>query len=282
LEDPKNYGLSLTLGGGEVRPIDMAQAFGVLANSGVKVPMISILKVEDWKGKIYEETKVESIVDEKIMDPEVPFIISHMLLDNNARSAAFGEGSYLNVSGHGEVSVKTGTTNDRRDNWTIGYTPQILAVVWVGNNNNTPMSGAVSGVSGASPIWNKVIRFALNKAEKGEYNSEDKGHAWMKQPEGVIGKNICNVTGLLPPNPDDTGCAVRFEYFLKDGIPTKVDGERVDLPVNKTNGQIARPETPADQIEMQNHQIYYDPLQTIYCVDCQLPTEPITVKYPIN
>ncbi len=280
-EDPKNYGLSLTLGGGEVRPIDMAQAFGVLANSGVKSPMISILKVEDWKGKVYEETKIDEIVDEKIMDPEVPFIITHMLLDNNARSAAFGEGSYLNVAGHSEVAVKTGTTNDRRDNWTIGYTPHIVTVVWVGNNNNTPMGGAVSGVSGASPIWNRVMRFALNKAEKGEYNEEDKGHAWMQQPSGVIGTNICNVTGLLPPGPDGTGCATRFEYFLKDTVPTKTDGERVDLPVNKTNGQIARPDTPPDQIEMQNHQIYYDPLKTIYCVDCQLPTDPIVVNYPL-
>ncbi|PIP57087.1 penicillin-binding protein, partial [Candidatus Woesebacteria bacterium CG22_combo_CG10-13_8_21_14_all_45_10] len=191
LIDPAQYGLSLTLGGGEVRPYDMAVAFGVFANAGIKQSLISITKITDWKGKVYEETNVKDIelTGERVLPPDVTFLISHILLDNNARSAAFGESSYLNVKNHPEVSVKTGTTNDRRDNWTIGYTPLALVVTWVGNNDNTPMSGAVSGVSGASPIWNKVIKNVLDKTEKGIYDKEETGHAWPGQPDDISGKS---------------------------------------------------------------------------------------------
>lgn len=279
LTDPANYGLSLTLGGGEVRPYDMAVAFGVFANYGIKAPLVSILKVEDWKGKVYEETKVNDVEGDRVLSAEVSFLISHILHDNNARSQAFGESSFLNVGGHPEVSVKTGTTNDRRDNWTIGYTSQILALTWVGNNDNTPMSGAVSGVSGASPIWNRIIKEALNKAEAGAFNKEDEGHAWPRQPEGVGGRNICATTGLLPPGPDDTGCPTRFEYFLKDNFPTKTEGERADIPINKTNGQMAIADTPPEFVEVQNHPIYTDPLGTIYCLDCPIASASASIRY---
>ena len=162
--NPDNYGLSLTLGGGEVRPYDMAEAFGVLANQGIKQPLTAITKVTNWKGTTLEEhdPKEHDLDGERILEPSVTYLVSHALLDNNARSAAFGAQSFLNVSGHPEVSVKTGTTNDRRDNWTIGYTPQAVVVTWVGNNDNEPMSGAVSGISGASPIWNRIIKAVLD------------------------------------------------------------------------------------------------------------------------
>lgn len=165
-KEESQYGLSLTLGGGEVRPIDMAVAYGVFANEGIKKPLTAITKVSDWQGKLLEEHKIESKDGDRILTSDVTYLISHMLFDNNAREEAFGTRSFLVVSGHPEVSVKTGTTNDRRDNWTIGYTPQVVVVTWVGNNDNSPMSGAVSGVSGASPIWNRVIKYALDKSEK--------------------------------------------------------------------------------------------------------------------
>lgn len=280
LTDPSNYGLSLTLGGGEVRPYDMAIAFGVFANYGIKAPLVSILKVEDWRGKVYEETKVNEIEGDRVLSTEVSFLISHILSDNNARSQAFGESSFLNVRGHPEVSVKTGTTNDRRDNWTIGYTAHILAAAWVGNNDNTPMSGGVSGVSGASPIWNRIIREALDKAEKGYFNKEDEGHAWPKQPEGVGGRSVCATTGLLPAGPEDNpGCPTRFEYFLKDNFPTGVEGERVDIPINKTTGQMAGEDVLLEFVEVQNHPIYRDPLETIYCLDCPIASSSATIRY---
>ena len=286
LTDPANYGLSLTLGGGEVRPYDMATAFGVLANGGVKQPLISILKVEDWKGKVYEEVdsgKIE-LSGERVLSPDVAFIVSHILHDNNARSQAFGETSFLNVRGHPEVSVKTGTTNDRRDNWTVGYTKYATVIVWVGNNDYTPMGGAVSGVSGASPIWNRIMREVLDKAEDGLYDEDEEGHAWPSQTEGVVGANICTTTGYLPTGDEaNPGCPTRFEYFLRGTIPSKTDtGERQDIPIDKTTGQMAPADFPPELIETQNHPIYTDPLGTLYCLDCPIASASATIRYPLR
>ncbi len=282
-KDPRNYGLSLTLGGGEVRPYDMATAFGVLANEGVKQPLISILKVEDYTGRILEEVDTKELEGDRILSPNVTFLVSHMLHDNNARIAAFGERSFLNVAGHPEVSVKTGTTNDRRDNWTIGYTNQILVVTWVGNNDNSPMSGAVSGVSGASPIWNAVIRFALDKAEDGFYSSDEVAHAWPRQPDGVIGRNICANSGLLPGTEGETpNCPTRFEYFIQGALPNKIHGETADIQINKLTGAVAGGNAPPEEIETQNKTVVYDPLGTVYCLDCAIPKDTIVVRYPLR
>ncbi len=273
--DPSNYGLSLTLGGGEVRPYDMAVAFGVFANQGIKQPLISILKVEDWRGKVLEEVKIDELEGDKVLSTDVTFLISHILYDNNARVLTFGESSYLNVRGHPEVSVKTGTTNDRRDNWTIGYTSEILAVSWVGNNDNSPMGWAVSGVSGASPIWNKIIREALNKAE-------EEGHSWPLQPDGVTGANICAVTGNLPTGPEeDPGCPTRFEYFLKGNIDSQLETGSKDVFIDKTTGTLAPEDFPPELIETQNHPFVLDPLGTLVCLDCPIASHSATIKYPL-
>ncbi len=282
-EDPSRYGLSLTLGGGEVRPYDMAIAFGVFANQGIKVPLNPILKVEDWKGKVYEETKPDEVEGERVLSAETAFIISNILSDNGARSLAFGASSLLNVKGHPEVSVKTGTTNDRRDNWTIGYTTHILALSWVGNNNNKEMSGAVSGVSGASPIWNKIIKYALDKAEKGEYNKNDSGHGIQPKPDGVVGTNVCIDSGNKAT--DDTGnplsCPTRFEYFFKDKVGAGIDMGQKDIAIDKTTGALADKKTPPENIEMQNKLVLIDPLGTAYCFDCTA-TQSATISYPLT
>ncbi|MCJ7829614.1 transglycosylase domain-containing protein, partial [Patescibacteria group bacterium] len=120
-KDPKNYGLSITLGGGEVKMTDMATAFSSLANLGLRQDLWAIKKVEDSRGKVIFEKKEEE--GPRVLPMGVAYLISHILLDNNARTAAFGPSSYLVIKNHPEVSVKTGTTNDRRDNWTIGYNP---------------------------------------------------------------------------------------------------------------------------------------------------------------
>ncbi|RLC30367.1 hypothetical protein DRH13_04445 [Candidatus Woesebacteria bacterium] len=281
--DPSNYGLSLTLGGGEVKPYDMAVAFGVFANQGIKQPLISILKVEDWKGKVLEEIDFDEIEGDRILSPDVTFLISHILHDNNARAPAFGESSFLNVGGHPEVSVKTGTTNDRRDNWTIGYTSHILVATWVGNNDNSPMGGAVSGVSGASPIWNKIMRETLSKAEDGYYNEEEQGHAWPLQPSGVVGATVCSTTGVLPSGPEeDLGCPPRFEYFLSGNIPEAIEGGNQDIQIDKITGTLANPDTLPENIETQNHPVIYDPLGTLMCLDCIIPEKAVTVRYPLS
>ena len=291
--NPENYGLSLTLGGGEVRPYDMAEAFGVLANEGIKQDLISILKVEDWKGKVLEETKPQDteLKGERVIEPEVPYIISQILLDNNARTLAFGPSSYLNVSGHPEVSVKTGTTNDRRDNWTIGYTKDALVVSWVGNNDNSSMSGGVSGVSGASPIWNRTMKDVLGKAESGAYGETDGKHGWPDQPEGVVGADVCVDTGNIPTptpeNPDQPSCATRHEFFLKDHVGANISSGRTAVQIDKTTQSLADPRpidkggTPPENIETQDKPFLLDPLGTLVCLDCPIPTWPTTISYPL-
>jgi len=286
LTDPKDYGLSATLGGLPVRPIDMAVAFGVFANQGIEQPLTAITKVTDWKGNTLEESDPanNTLTGTRVLDPSVTFLISHILLDNNARSAAFGPSSYLVVSGHPEVSVKTGTTNDRRDNWTIGYTGDVVVVTWVGNNDNTPMSGAVSGVSGASPIWNKIIKAVLDKAEKGAYNPSEKGHVWPKQPDGVVGATICSDTGGAPPSqdPGNPGCPTRFEYFLTGTVPATSNIVNQDVLINNATGQLAAPTDPPDQIHTENKPTYTDPDGTLYCLTCAMASASATIKYPLH
>lgn len=284
LTEPKDYGLSATLGGILVRPFDMAVAYGVLANQGVKQPLVAITKVTDWKGNVLQEYKPEenNLTGDRILDPAVTFLISHILYDNNARVSAFGPSSFLNVSGHPEVSVKTGTTNDRRDNWTVGYSSQAVVVTWVGNNDNSSMGGAVSGVSGASPIWNKIMKAVLNKSESGAYDQNEKGHAWPSQPEGVVGATICADTGGIPPSqdPGNPGCGTRFEYFLTGTVPAMSNVINQDVLINNATGQIASPSDPPDAVHTENKPIYTDPNGTIFCLNCPVASASATIDYP--
>lgn len=283
--DPANYGLSLTLGGGEVRPYDMAVAFGVFANQGIQQPLIAVTKVTDWKGNVLEQYDPQkaALTGQRVLDSDVTFLISHILYDNNARTAAFGPSSFLNVTGHPEVSVKTGTTNDRRDNWTIGYTADAVVVTWVGNNDNSPMSGAVSGVSGASPIWNKVMKTVLDKAEKGAYDPNEKGHAWPKQPDGVVGATICADTGGLPgSDPANPGCPTRFEYFLAGTIPNSSLITNQDVLLFNDTKQLAPSNADPSQIHTENRPTYTDPDGTLYCLNCPIASSSATVRYPLQ
>jgi membrane peptidoglycan carboxypeptidase len=153
--DLSRFGLSLTLGGGEVKMTDMMSAYGTFANNGVRHNTTGIAKVMDSNGVIIEDSNETSGV--KVLSPGVAYLINSVLSDNAARTPAFGPNSLLNIPGH-TVAVKTGTTDLKRDNWTFGYTPDYVVGVWVGNNNNTPMDQSLSsGVTGAAPIWNKIM-----------------------------------------------------------------------------------------------------------------------------
>jgi len=176
--DKSRYGLSLTLGGGEVTMVDMAEAFGVIANQGYRMPINYFQKIEDNTGNTLREMTPFKI---KEIDPAIAFIISDILSDNFARTFAFGPSSALEIPGY-KVAVKTGTTNEKKDNWTIGYTPEFLVVVWVGNNDNTPMNPYLtSGITGAAPIWNRVMSYLLKN-----YGT---GNKWYEKPDNVIEKN---------------------------------------------------------------------------------------------
>jgi membrane peptidoglycan carboxypeptidase len=261
----------------------MAVAFGVFANQGIKQPLIGITKVTDWKGKVLEEIKIDEteLSGQRVLDQDVSFLISHVLHDNNARSSAFGGSSFLNVRGHSEVSVKTGTTNDRRDNWTIGYTEHAVVVTWVGNNDNSEMSGAVSGVSGASPIWNTIMREVLDKAEEGAYSEDEKDHAWPKQPQGIVGANVCVTSGNLPDNPDEPNCPTRFEYFLSGKVGAGIESGSKDVEVFKDTGQLANEEALPEQKETQNRPFLLDPLGTLVCLDCPIASSSASIRYPL-
>ena len=157
LTDPSRYGLTLVIGGGEVTLLDMTSSFGVFANDGVRNPYTSILKVETSTGKILEEFIPEANT-RQVLPKNTALTISDIMSDNTARIPTFGVNSKLVIPGH-QVAAKTGTTNNNKDAWTIGYTPSLSVGVWVGNNNNTPMKKG--GVSLAGPIWNKFMVEAL-------------------------------------------------------------------------------------------------------------------------
>ncbi len=258
-KDPERYGLSLTLGGGEVTMTDMATAFGVFANRGYRIDLHPILKVTDKTGKVLEEyTPPESpIFGKKVLPPGVAFIISDILQDNGARTMAFGPNSMLRIPGQ-TVSVKTGTTNDYRDNWTIGYTPSLLTAVWVGNNDNTPMSGVVSGVTGAAPIWNTLMTEFL----------KDKPAEPLAQPSDVISRAVCTSSGSIPPA---EGCQTRREYFLKDYPVKQPITRREKVFIDKETGDIA-PAGKTENVEEREETIIIDPLGNRYCLTCPHPS----------
>ena len=223
--DRKRFGLSLTLGGGEVTMIDLASAYSTFANGGLKIEPTAILEITLPNGQtLYRNDCVldkTNCPNKQVLDPQVAYQITHILKDDKARAPAFGLMSTLSIKNQ-EVAVKTGTTNNLRDNWTIGYTSDRLVATWVGNNDNTPMSYVASGITGASPIWNKIIR--LNLDEKNPHR--------FAIPSGVVITNICATTGTLPCK----GCpSVREEVYQLNKAPTKACYFAMDKKEPKTN-----------------------------------------------
>jgi 1A family penicillin-binding protein len=278
-KDPSQYGLSLTLGGGEVRMIDMAQAFSVLANTGVKVPLVPILKVEDYKGKLIEEVDIEKRKErltelnefdaegklgdvERVMDKAPAYLTSHIMQDNNARLAAFGARSQLVISGQ-VVSAKTGTTNDLKDNWTVGFTPEFLVITWVGNNDNTPMSYVASGVTGAAPIFNDIMTYVLRDQEP----------LWQEKPDDVLSGGVC-ASGLPPELSENKNCRVlNTELYWEDGLPSRSSVIKENVWIKPETGL---PPAYGEQVEglvLEERTIYQDPVTDLYCQDCSRPVD---------
>lgn len=197
--DPGKYGLSITLGAAETKMTDMATVYGTIANGGKRVDLNPILKITDYKKSVIEEKK--EITKKQIVNPGVAFIISNILSDNKARSLEFGTNSALNIPGH-TVSVKTGTSDNKRDNWTFGFTPSFVVAVWVGNNNNQPMNQALaSGITGAAPIWNQITTMLANKIPQ----------KTMRVPENIVVKP-CNgyIEYFIKGTEGAVSCSFRF------------------------------------------------------------------------
>ena len=156
LANKERYGLTLVLGGGEVSLLDITSAYSVFANNGKRNPYTGIIRVEDAQGNVISE---DAPHETQVIDPEIARKMSDVLSDNVARAPAFGEQSYLNFPNR-EVAVKTGTTNDYRDAWIVGYTPSLAVGAWAGNNNNTPMEKKVAGFI-IAPLWNAFFTEAF-------------------------------------------------------------------------------------------------------------------------
>ena len=158
LNDPDRYGLTLVLGGGEVRLIDMTYGYGVFANGGVKATPRSILQIEDNQGNLIEETEESST---RVLNQNVAYMISDVLSDNVARTPLWGANSLINFTNR-DVAAKSGSTNNLLDAWIMGYTPNLAVGAWVGNNNNDPMGGGLSGLI-TTPMWREFMDVALEK-----------------------------------------------------------------------------------------------------------------------
>ena len=221
--DPSRYDLSLTLGGGEVRLLDLTAAYAAFAIGGVRVDPVAVLRVEDSAGNVLYEAPPPS--REPVVSPQTAYLISDILSDNDARAPAFGLNSPLRLDR--PAAAKTGTTTDFRDNWTVGYTPQLAVGVWVGNADNSPMRN-VSGVDGAAPIWRDVMETAL-KGEPAEAFAE---------PEGIEQASVCLPSGLLPT----PYCQrQRTEVFAAGTAPTAQDDYYRPVLVCDATGQAVTP-----------------------------------------
>jgi 1A family penicillin-binding protein len=202
--DRNDYGLSLTLGGGDVSLLELTGAYSAFANNGRRIPPVAISKITDFNGDtVYEYKQPQG---EQVVRPEHAYLISSILSDNEARRRMFGRNSVLNLPF--DVAAKTGTTNDYRDNWTLGYTPDLVTGVWVGNADYTPMVNT-TGLAGAAPIWSQFMQFANPILTNNNPTP-------FSRPGGIIEQVICAISGSLPSKwcPEQ-----RTEVFAADQPP---------------------------------------------------------------
>jgi penicillin-binding protein 1C len=223
--------LSLALGSGEVRPLDLASAYGALAAGGVGRAPVAILRVEDAQGHLLWQAGAPR--EQRVVSPQAAYLVTDILSDNDARSLAFGPDSPLKLSV--PAAAKTGTTTDWRDNWTVGYTPNLVTAVWVGNSDNSAMQG-VSGISGAAPIWHDFMEEAL----------KGRPIARFPEPPGLVRVEVCPDSGELPSR----WCpARRTELFIAGTEPTNSCTWHRPLQIDRSTGLLAGPATPPEQVE---------------------------------
>jgi 1A family penicillin-binding protein len=237
LDDPDRLGLSVTLGGGEVRLLELTAAYGALANGGYAIRPTAILRVEDDAGHVLLAPSLTTggTGPVRVLDERVAYLVTDILSDDAARIPAFGEASVLQLSR--PAAVKTGTTTDFRDNWTVGYTPQLVVGVWTGNADNEPMRD-VSGIDGAAPIWHDFVETALR-------GQRAVGGGEFQRPEGLAEVEVCALSGLLP-GPD---CPHRVtEFFLEGTEPDQVCTLHQRVAIDRATGLRAAAGTPPEQI----------------------------------
>ncbi len=235
--DPNQYDLSLALGGGEVRLMDLTAAYGALANGGYRVNPYAIEEIRDSQGNIlYQHTAPTA---HRVMDERVAWVITDILSDDSARQLGFSAHSTLNLDR--PAAVKTGTTTNFHDNWTLGYTPDLVVGVWVGNASHEAMR-EVNGLTGAAPIWHQTMREILSGTPARAF----------QRPEGITATEVCSLSGLLPTS----ACPYRrMEWFLTGTVPQAMDNLYQTISVDKRTGKIVSPPCSAaqcDQITLLN------------------------------
>lgn len=250
LQDRENYGLSLVLGGGEIKLIDETAAYGVFATEGIKHPLNMILKVEDAQGNILEEYKDKPT---RVLDEQIARQISNILSDDDARAPIFGKHSKLYLTNR-PAAVKTGTTQNYSDGWTVGYTPNLVTGVWAGNNDyNKKMKQGADGLYIAAPIWNDFMIKAYD-IKISKLKNENKKE--LIENEFILPEEINNFT---PPEPttEDIKPILRGNYVSDKKI--KIDTS-TNLPATNS--------TPIGQIE---EKIYKEVHCILYYVDKNNP-----------
>jgi penicillin-binding protein 1C len=198
-----DYGLSLTLGGGEVSLLEMTGGYAVIANGGLKVPPVAILKIVDYQGNVVYHYQPPA--GNQVLKPDHAFLMSSILSDNSARIPVFGPNSIVNLPF--QVAVKTGTSNDSRDNWTLGYTPDLAVGVWVGNADYTPMENT-TGITGAGPIWAQFMSYAIDSLTGGNPTP-------FVRPGTIEVQTICSASGAQP----SSWCPSQREEYFASGQP---------------------------------------------------------------
>jgi len=242
-KDRSRFGLSLVLGGGEVKLLEHTAAFGALAREGEKHELTAILKVVDKTGKVLEEHQDKF---KKVLDAEISRQINSILSDNEARSFIFGAQNYLTLSNR-PVAAKTGTTNDYRDAWTIGYTPSIVTGVWVGNNDNSEMKRGADGSMVAAPLWNNFMKRVLGDTPVEQFKPpkplEVEKPILRGQIENEIKINIDKASGKLATSFTPPSFIIEKTYREVHNILYYVD---------KDNPQGPKPEHPEEDPQYAN------------------------------
>ena len=223
-ENLSKFGLSLTLGGGDIRMIEMTSAYTAFANQGEVQQANPFLTVTTKDGKVLEEYK--PIAGKKVFDPGIAYIISDILSDDNARLVSFGSRSGLYIPNR-KVAVKTGTTNDLKDNWAIGWTPEVIIASWVGNNDNSSMKSVASGISGATPIWRRAMMAAIDQF----------GYSEFPKPGNISQVEVDVVSGY----PAHDGFASKNEYFINGTVPNGSDPIHVKMKTCRNQDKLATP-----------------------------------------
>jgi len=229
LQDPQRYDLSLALGGGAVRLIELTTGYAAFANGGYRVTPESILEVSDLGGNLLYTAP--SVSNKRVLDERVAWLISDILSDNDARMIGFGPNSTLRIDR--PAAVKTGTTSNFHDNWTVGYTPDLAVGVWVGNTNYEPMR-EVNGLTGAAPIWHQFIRTVLTGSPPQPFN----------RPQDMVQEEVCFLSGLLPT----PACPYRrWEWFIEGTQPTQADTFYRQVQIDTATGLLADSDTPPER-----------------------------------